>query len=91
VLDPGALGVTAQEVHGFAQLMRVVVTNQFADVEISFFQTLGVVPLTLLVSAGGVAAASKRQILHSGSTCCVSTSFLLRGAQKVKDEIFCNI
>jgi hypothetical protein len=28
-----------------------------------FFQTLGVAPLTLLVSAGGVAAAFKRPIL----------------------------
>ena len=41
---------------------------------LSSFQTLGVVPLTLLVSAGGVAAASKRPFLFSGSTCCVSTT-----------------
>jgi hypothetical protein len=48
-----------------------------------FFQTPGVEPLKLLVSAGGVAAASKRPILFSGSTCCVSTSFLLREARKI--------
>jgi hypothetical protein len=47
-----------------------------------FFQTLGVTPLTLPISVGGVAAASKRPFLFSGSTSCVSTSFLLRGARK---------
>ena len=39
----------------------------------------------MLVSAGGVAAASERPFLFSGSTCCNSTSFLLRrwkGAKK---------
>jgi hypothetical protein len=49
-----------------------------------FFQTLGVVPLTLLVSAGGVAAASERPFLFLGSTCCVGTSFLLRRARKIE-------
>ena len=34
----------------------------------------GVAPLTLLVSAGEVAAASKRPFLLSGSPCFVSTS-----------------
>jgi hypothetical protein len=47
-----------------------------------FFQTLSVAPLKLLVSTGGVASASKRSFLFSGSTCCVSTSFLLRRARK---------
>jgi hypothetical protein len=37
-----------------------------------FFQTLGVEPETLLASAGGVAATSKRQFMFSGFTCCVS-------------------
>ena len=37
-------------------------------------QTLGMAPLTLLVSAGGVAAASTvSPFLFSGSTCCVNT------------------
>jgi hypothetical protein len=36
----------------------------------SFFQTLGVAPLTLLVSAGGVAAASKRPFLFGFRLLC---------------------
>jgi hypothetical protein len=42
----------------------------------------GLAPLTMLVSADGVAAASKRPFLLSGSPCFVSTSFLLREARK---------
>jgi hypothetical protein len=34
-----------------------------------------------------LAAASKRPFQFSGSTCCVSTSFLLRGARKIRDAI----
>ena len=50
--------------------------------------TLGVAFLTLLVSAGRVAAASKRPFLFSGSTCCVrttSSSLLLLLHKKIKN------
>jgi hypothetical protein len=63
---------------------RASLTLLHMSTTLSFFQTLSVAPLTLLVSAGGMAAASKRPFLLSGSICCVSTSFLLRGeAQKI--------
>ena len=45
-----------------------------------FISTFGVVPLTLLASAGGVVAASKRPFLLSAPPCCVSTSFFIQGA-----------
>jgi hypothetical protein len=54
---------------------------------LSSFQTLGVAPLQLLFSAGGVAAAPNHPFLLSGYPCCVSTSFLLRGARKIKNLI----
>jgi hypothetical protein len=37
-------------------------------------KTLGVAPLTLLASAGGVEAVSERQFLLSGPPCCIRTS-----------------
>jgi hypothetical protein len=43
---------------------------------LSLLQILVVAPLTLLASAGGVAAASKRQFLLSGCCTVVSTCLL---------------
>ena len=51
-----------------------------------FFQDTGVAPLTLLVSAGGVAAFSKRQLLLPGSPCYVSASSPFGGARKEEQK-----
>jgi hypothetical protein len=58
-------------------------TTKPAPNTLTFFKTLGVALLKLLALAGGMAAASKRPLVLPGSSCCISTSFLLRGAQKI--------